>query len=216
MNPWVFSLLVYFVWCLFWVPALVLAGHGFSTTFANIEWLPEPGRTPDSFLYFLDEWRERQELSAATTSEERVKIALAFAREKLAEVEAMVGDKNEQAAKTAAEQYRVYVDRALIEVTNYSDGAREEKKKPAEGPAERLAELFCQAILEHQYILSVIYQDLPQEARTLLPEVVKEGQAAYKGAVQLLSPKKRGAFFWKEDEVRWAVQVWMREEEQIP
>ena len=78
---------------------------------------------------------------------------------------------------------------------------------------EGLAELFCQAILEHQYILSVIYQDLPQEARTLLPEVVKEGQAAYKKAVQLLPPKKQGAFFWKEDEVRWAVQVWMRDEE---
>ena len=121
----------------------------------------------------------------------------------------MVGDKKGQGAKVAAERYHIYVDRALMEVRNHSDRAGEEKERLA----ERLAEVFCQAVLEHQYILSIIYEDLPQEARTLLPEVVKESQAAYKKAWQFLPPKKRGAFFWKEDEVRWAVQVWMRDEE---
>jgi hypothetical protein len=212
MSPRIFFLLLHFLWFLLLVPTLTLAGHGFTTTFANIEWLPEPGRTPDSFLYFLDEWREGRELSAAATSEERVKIALAFAREKLAEVEAMVGGKKELAAKTAAEQYRIYVDRALMEVTNQSNRAGEEGR-PAERLAEGLAEIFCQAVLEHQYILSVIYQDLPRETRTLLPEVVKESQAAYKKALEFLSAKKQGAFFWKEDEVRWTVQVWMQDED---
>jgi len=178
------------------------------TAFANIEWLPEPGRTPDSFWYFLDGWREERELSTAATTEERVKKALAFAREKLAEVEAMVKDKKEQAVKTAAERYRIYVDRALMEARDSSNSTREGK--------ERLAEAFCQAVLEHQYILSTIYEDLPQETRTLLPEVVKKSQAAYKEAWQLLPPKRQGAFFWKEDEVRWAVQVWMRDEDQNP
>ena len=204
----IFSLLVCFLWLLLFAPTPTLAGHGFTTAFANIEWLPEPGRTPDSFWYFLDGWREERELSAAAIPEEKVKRALAFAREKLAEVEAMVKDKEGQAAKTAAERYRTYVDRALMEVRGRSDGAREEK--------ERLAGVFCQAVLEHQYILSVIYEDLPQETRTLLPEVVEKSQAAYKEALQLLPPQKQGAFFWREDEVRWAVQAWMRDEDQNP
>jgi hypothetical protein len=204
MSSRIFALWVCFLWFLLLAPTLGFAGHGFSTTFANIEWLPEPGRTPDSFLYFLDEWREGRELSAAATSEERTKAALAFAREKLAEAEVMVGNKNEQAAKTAAGQYYVYVDHALMEVTN-SDSAERKKRS--------LAEVLCQALLEHQYILSVIYQDLPRESRTLLPEVVRRSQAAYKKAVQFLPAKKRGAFFWKEDEVRWSVQVWMQDEE---
>ena len=42
--------------------AAAWAGHGFMSSFGNIEWLPEPGETPDSAWYTLDGWEEESQL----------------------------------------------------------------------------------------------------------------------------------------------------------
>ena len=39
-----------------------LAGHGFMNSFANIEWLPEAGLTPNQSFYFLDSFAEKIEI----------------------------------------------------------------------------------------------------------------------------------------------------------
>src|SRR6266487_455426 len=75
---------VCFLWLLLLVPVPTLAGHGFMTAFANIEWLPDPGRTPDSAWYRLDAWQEETKLWLARSPEAKVQICLAFAREPLA------------------------------------------------------------------------------------------------------------------------------------
>src|SRR5215218_2707943 len=93
-------------------PPPVLAGHGFASSFTNIEWLPEPGRTPDSALYRLDTTQEEGKLFLAQTDEAKIRLCLTFAREKLAELEAMIKAEKAEAAKIAAERYRLYVDRA--------------------------------------------------------------------------------------------------------
>ncbi len=184
----------------FFLPPFVYGGHGLINTFASIEWLPEPGRTPDSPLYFLDGWREGYRLFMASDRREKIRRALGIAREKLAELEAMAREEKKEAALIAAELYNDYIRLALRE----TEGMDSER--------EKLAEDFCQAMLEHQYILSNIYGDLPRKTRTLLPQVVQKSQEAYRKAKAWLSPKKQGAFFWKEDEVRWSLTLWMREE----
>src|SRR5262245_56449498 len=44
------------------------AGHGFASAFGTMEWLPEPGRTPDSAWYRLDAVREESQLLLSRTA----------------------------------------------------------------------------------------------------------------------------------------------------
>ena len=76
--------------CFLLVSSPAVAGHGFVTTFGDIEWLPEPGRTPDTVGYQFDSWSEAGQLWLATTARQVVDLSLGFAREKLAEAEAML------------------------------------------------------------------------------------------------------------------------------
>src|SRR5262249_12248210 len=140
-------------------------------------------------------------LFLAQTDEAKVRLCLTFAREKLAELEAMVKAEKAEAAKIAAERYHLYVDRAQqLTVESTKD-------------KEVLADLMANALLEQQYILSVIYEDLPASTRSIVPEVITAAQERYQAVTKLLPPKKKGALFFKEEEVRWSVQMATRVEE---
>ena len=180
------------------------AGHGMVTSFAAIEWLPEPGRTPDEYFYFLDGWKEARELAAAQTSKQTVDVSLRIAREKLAELEAMVRARNGAAAEIAADRYRALVADALRPLRPET-GAPPEVSETAE-----LARSLCQALLEHRYILSVDYETLPEEFRGVLIGVVEEADAAYRTAAAHLARKDRDPFSFKENEVRWSVRAGMQ------
>jgi Domain of unknown function (DUF5667) len=183
------------------------AGHGMVTSFAAIEWLPEPGRTPDEIFYFLDTWGEERELEAAAGPRELLDVSLRIAREKLAELEAMVRDRNVPAARVAAGRYRALVERALAALR---DGG-----SPHPGPGEEgkaLAHPLCQALLEHQYILSVDYEALPRESRRLLAGIIAAADAAYQEAAPYLSRKDRDPFLFKQNEVRWSVRAGTRDD----
>jgi Domain of unknown function (DUF5667) len=200
MNAW---RLLFPLWCTFFLTS-AFAGHGFMTTFGNIEWLPNPGRAPDSPWYRLDGWDEEGRLLLTRMPEERVRLCLSYTREKLAELEAMVKAENAVAAKTAANHYRLYLERAL-QITA-------EESEPA--TKESLAELMANALLEHQYILSVIYPDLPSSPRAVVLQVIAIAQEHYQDVTKLLPPRKKGALFFKEEEVRWSVQMAMRADEE--
>jgi hypothetical protein len=183
-----------------------LAGHGFVSAFGNIEWLPEPGRTPDSPWYRLDAWQEEGKLLLARDPEAKTRLCLSFAREKLAELEVMVKAENAPAAEIAAGRYQEYVDRAQHLVADETE----------ETTKEALAEVMANALLEHQYILSVIYEELPSGTRAVVPRVIATALECYQHITKLLSPKKKGALFFKEEEVRWSVQMATRADEVNP
>jgi hypothetical protein len=191
-------------WLWLWVPTVAFSGHGFVSAFTNIEWLPEPGRTPDSAWYRLDGWREEGQLWLARATEEKARLCLTFAREKLAELEAMVKAEKGPAAEIAAEQYQLYLERAkhLIQ-----DSVSEK---------ESVSESMAAALLEHQYILSVIYTELPRGARAVVLRVMTDAHEDYQEVIRQLSPKKKGSFFFKEEEVRWSVQMAARADEEDP
>ena len=176
------------------------AGHGMVTSFAAIEWLPEPGRTPDQLLYFLDGWTESRELDATRSPQETVDVSLRIAREKLAELEAMVRAGNGAAAQTAAARYRALLARAA---------AAAGTAPMADGVAESVARTLCQALLEHRYILSVDYETLPPASRAILVDVEAQAHAAYRDAAARLARKDRDPFQFKENEVRWSVRAGM-------
>lgn len=181
-------------------PSPVLAGHGFASAFGNIEWLPEPGRTPDSMWYRLDAVQEESQLLLSRTNGDKSRLCLAFAREKLAELEAMTKAENTAAATTAVERYRVYLDRTKGFVTDDTTDK------------ETLVEQFALILLEHQYILSVIYPELPVSTRTVVLHAATAARDHYQEIVKLLPQKKKGALFFKEEEVRWSMDMATREE----
>jgi hypothetical protein len=181
-----------------------LAGHGFMTAFGNIEWLPEPGRTPDSAWYKLDAIQEEGKLLLAGDSAEKTQLCLSFAREKLAELEAMIKAENAQAAQVAADYYRAYLTRAKTLID----------EQPEQTQKEMLAETMVNALLEHRYILSVDYPDLPASTRALILKVAADAGERYQEIVKLLPAKKKGALFFKEEEVRWSLQMAERADEE--
>jgi len=195
------------VFCLLLLAATpTFAGHGFVSAFGNIEWLPEPGRTPDGSWYQLDAWQEEGQLLLARGAKEKTRLCLVFAREKLAEVEAMVKAENVPAAEVAAGQYRTYLDRAQSLIAADTEPTTK----------EALAEMMATALLEHQYILSVIYEELPAATRLIVPQVIAVAQEHYQGITKLLPAKKKGALFFKEEEVRWSVEMATRADEANP
>jgi hypothetical protein len=189
---------------MFFAFSSAFAGHGFMTTFGNIEWLPDPGRMPDSTWYRLDGWEEEGRLLLARTPEEKVRLCLAYAREKLAELEAMVKLENASAARTAFNHYREYIDCARQSTAEENETAAKES----------LAEILANALLEHQYILSVIYEELPTGSRAVVPQVITAAQERYQEVTKILPPKKKGALFFREEEVRWSVQMATRADEE--
>lgn len=196
-----------FLWLLlltFITPIPTFAGHGFMTAFGNIEWLPEPGRTPDSAWYKLDAIQEEGKLFLASDSTEKLQLCLAFAREKLAELEAMIKIENAQAAQVAADHYRAYLLRAKALI----DEQAEQTQK------ETFAETMVNALLEHRYILSVDYPDLPVSTRALILDAAADAGEQYQEIVKLLPAKKKGALFFKEEEVRWSLQMAERADEE--
>ena len=188
------------------VSSPAVAGHGFVTAFGNIEWLPEPGRTPDTVGYQLDSWYEAGQLWLAATAQEVVDLSLSFAREKLAEAEVMLTAQDTTAARTALAQYWYYIDRAEQALPKAADGQDED--------TIGLIETLTTNLLEHQYILSIIHTDLPVESRGILREVFTTAQERYPRLADRLPRKKRGALFFKEEEVRWSIEMALREDEE--
>lgn len=186
---------------------LAFAGHGMMTAFGNVEWLPEPGRTPDQAGYVLDAWHEAGQLWLAATSSQVVERALGFAREKLAEIEAMIAAEDTDAARVAVEYYWLYIARAEQAALSTSSSSR------TEGGTDELVEVVAVALLEQQYILTVLYPDLPATSRSVIRDVLDEAQQRYEAIADRLPRAVRGPLVFKENEVRWSIEMALRADE---
>lgn len=167
------------------VPPLY-AGHGLMNAFADIEWLPDPGRTPASPDYGLDSAAEAARL-ALTDGPGRFDLLLEFMREKLAEVDAMVRASRRAEAAVAVTAYRDYLERAA-----------------ALASGDPAARTLAAALLEHQYIMSVNYLDLPRDTRAVIGSVMTAAATHYERLREALPRAFREAQFFKEEEVRWS------------
>jgi Domain of unknown function (DUF5667) len=189
-------------WLLALLPLTALAGHGLLNSFNDLQWLPAPGRTPDQWHYWLDGWRERSALLLANDNNTRLKLCLDTMREKLAEAEAMVGKADQQAAAIAIAHYRDYLDRAQALV---------------DGPSSLSARLaLARALLEHQYMLSVDYVDLPLAPRAVLATLIEALDQRYSELRKQLPLAQAQALFFKEEEVRWSWEMARRAAETVP
>lgn len=179
------------------VSVRVFAGHGFMNSFADIEWLPEPGCKPDSACYFLDTAAEHVLLLLARWRGTALAFALATAREKLAETSAMIKARNERAAMRATRRYLALLEAAQAAILRTPAAAR--------GAARAQ---FMHATLEHVYILSVDYVDMPLGVRhEILQPVFDAAMATYADARATLGEAEQKALFFREEEIRWSLEM---------
>jgi hypothetical protein len=175
----------------------VFAGHGFMNSFADVEWLPEPGCTPDSACYFIETAAEHVLLLLARWRGTALAFTLETAREKLAETSAMIKRHDERAARRASRRYLALSAAAQSAVQRTPDAARSAARAT-----------YMNATLEHVYILSVDYVDMPLGVRhAILQPVFDAAMAGYENARTALSDAEQKALFFREEEIRWSLEM---------
>jgi len=187
------------------LPASVMAGHGLLNSFSDLQWLPAAGRTPDQWQYRLDTWREQAALLLADGADAQIALCLDYMRDKLADTEAMVAKQDRVAAAVAITRYRAYLAHAVT-LTQSAD----EAGSPA------LAERLGRALLEHQYMLSVDFPDLPPASRAPVAELIDEVGKVYTTVRGTLPRAIKESLFFKEEEVRWSWEMGKRAGEELP
>ncbi|MGD9603052.1 MAG: DUF5667 domain-containing protein [Gammaproteobacteria bacterium] len=171
----------------------VQAGHGLINSFAGIAWLPDPGTTPTSWWYPAELLAERAELAAARTPESRLERLHAAARERIAECEAVVRAGHPAALPAAFAAYRATLEQidALVEAMPHT--VREARRTT-----------WATTLLEHRYIVSTDWFDLPRSHRGELAPLMEISAAQYVRVRERLPRRRRDSLFFKEEEVRWS------------
>jgi len=172
-------------------------------SFGDVKWLPEPGTTPDELAYPFDRLKELFELKTAGSTKKEIDLCLEFAYEKLAEASEMLKNNDTSATAVALEDYGTYIGRAgalvdALPVENHS------------GHRTR----YVAFLLEHVYIMSVEYLDMPLGARTILSPLFSNAMADYERHSAKLPKGEKDALFFKEEEVYWSLEMVSRADEQ--
>ncbi|MDO8584577.1 MAG: DUF5667 domain-containing protein [bacterium] len=141
--------------------ALILPVSAFAATTAGVK--------PGSFFYIFDTVSEKIALFFSFNPEAKAKKALEYADERLAEVEAIAGDKNPDAVKAAIADYEGNVALA-------TEKSKEVKDK---GQAESLFAAIEDGASRNQEVLSAVLIRVPEEARAAIEQAIeasKKGQ----------------------------------------
>lgn len=174
-----------------------MAGHGLINSFADIEWLPDPGTTPDSPAWQADRAAEALALRFAANDAARLAALRADARERLAEASAMVRAGNRAAALRAGAAHAALL--LEMEALLHDDAARRR---------------HAEELLAQQYLLATDYLDLPRATRTVLLELIATAATRYAHLARTLPQRVRDALFFKEEEVRWSREMAVAADEQ--
>lgn len=169
------------------------AGHGLINSFAGIEWLPAPGVTPDAAPYALDLAQEAAALRRMRTPGARLELLRRQARERLAELDAMVRARRIAAARRATDGYAAALH-----------GIRQLLESAPEPARDRV---YAEELLAHQYMLSTNYLDLPRDSRPSIAPMMALARDHYAQLSARLPQRTRDALFFKEEEVRWSWEM---------
>jgi hypothetical protein len=164
--------------------SFVLVGSLLISTpvFAQDEPLPDPGITPDSPFYFLDNFGKNLGLLFAFGPDAKAKKALEYAEERLAEAQAMATQNKSQALERAAAGY----DKFLLMASAKAEEARQQ------GIPEDLSERVALATSKHVSVLDAVAdafpETVPEQARQAISRAkdaaMKGMESALKGVAQ--------------------------------
>ena len=178
------------------VPGYVNSGHGFFNSFEGVPWLPEPGLTPDQFVYFIDEAIEKFQTSSYVDSLVIKKKYLTFAEEKLAEGVALLKDSNTKHHARIENSYARYL---TILSQSFSRNQSTDETNYQQYCAERL--------LQHMYILSIEVIDSDRSAANHFLTLNKIASENYHKLIKNLSRDFVDSHFFKKQEVKWSWEI---------
>jgi len=141
---------------------------------------PSAGIKPSSIFYFLDIAAERVGLFFTFNSEKKVRKALEYADERLAEVEAVAGDNNTEAVKTAITNYESSIALATEKSKNIG-----EKEK-----AEALLTTISDSTSRHQEVLADVLAKVPDEAKEAITKAIEASRKGQEEALQKIAELK--------------------------
>ena len=86
--------------------ALMLCSSGVAYAQEAEATLPDPGTTPDSPFYFMDQWGKSISLAFTFNAQKKTEKALRYADERMAEIDAMIAQNKVKEATRAANEYQ--------------------------------------------------------------------------------------------------------------
>jgi hypothetical protein len=128
-----------------------------------------PGITPDSPWYFLDDVLERAQLTFTFNEEAKARLELSFADERIAEVRAMIEEKKEDAAEKATTRYEAILERV-------------EGKELSPEVLARITE----ATGKHEAVLERVLANAPEDAKEKLAEVIERAKERHEARFEAL------------------------------
>ncbi len=140
--------------------------------FAQDEPLPDPGITPDSPFYFLDNFGKNLGLLFAFEPDAKTKKALEYAGERLAEAQAMATQNKSQALERAAAGYDKFLLMAILK----AEEARQQ------GIPEDLSERVALVTSKHISVLDTVADAFPETVPEQARQAISHAkEAAMKG-----------------------------------
>jgi len=141
------------------VSSLIITSLFFGgTAYAQDEELPDPGLTPDSPFYFLDTWGKNIGMFFTFGNEAKVRKALQYAEERLAETRTMAAKNRVREMERAANDY----DGFMAMVNERLEAAVQQ------GLSDNISERVALATAKHLNILDRVKDQVPEQAREAL------------------------------------------------
>src|SRR3989344_8099356 len=138
------------------------------------------GVKPGSFFYFFDTTFEQISLFFTFSPEKKVEKALAYADERLAEVEAIAEEQNSNAVKTAITNYE----------SNIALAAKKSKEVQDKGKAENLLTLIANNASKNQEVLSAVLIKVPDEAKEAITQAIEASRKGQEEATRQIADLK--------------------------
>ena len=132
---------------------------------------------PGSFFYGFVTTFEKVNLFFTFNQEKKTEKALKYAEKRLAEAEAVAGDKNSDAVKTAISGYEASIALA----------AEASKKVKDETKAENLLNLIADNASKHQEILSDVLSKVPDEAKEAIIKALEASRRGQEEAIKKIA-----------------------------
>src|SRR3989344_2770287 len=140
----------------------------------------ESGIKPGSFFYGFVTTFEKINLFFTFSPEKKAEKALKYAEKRLAEAEAVAGDENSEAVKTAISGYE----------KNIALAAQASKKVKDETKAENLFNLIAENTSKHQEVLADVLTKVPEEAKEAITKAIEVSRKGQEEALQKIAELK--------------------------
>ena len=138
------------------------------------------GVKPGSFFYFFDTTFENVSLFFTFNPEKKAQKALAYADERLAEIETVAEEKNPDAVKTAIANYE----------SNIALATEKSKEVKDNGQAETLLNSIADNASKNQEVLSAVLIKVPDEAKEAITQAIEASKKGQEEAIKQIAELK--------------------------